>query len=140
MITGGESLAGMVYCTLRPEPEEKKVDGPPAKQPLSFAGSSSPSLDGFSIRDMPYSLQTSGQGVNERSLAPHDIAILVRSNRQAEEYRQALTEAGIPAVVGSRQSVFQTKECREMFLLLQAIAAPGETSRFKTAMTICWFG
>ena len=88
----------------------------------------------------PVLLKNSDQLPPMRSLAPHDIAILVRSNRQAEEYRQALSETSIPAVIGSRQSVFETNECREMLLLLQAIALPVDTGRLKTAMTIRWFG
>ncbi|GAB6192699.1 exodeoxyribonuclease V subunit beta [Desulfocastanea catecholica] len=137
---GGRSLAGMVYCTLDSEPEDKNgrwTSGKAAEQFRRFIVSE---LGRLLDPASPALLQTTGQLPQQRPLAPQDIAILVRSNRQAEEYRQALTEAAIPAVVGSRQSVYQTRECRELFLLLQAIAAPGETEHLKTALTISWFG
>ena len=75
-----------------------------------------------------------------RPVRPGDIGILVRSNKQAEQYRQAFSQAMIPAVVASRQSVFDTAACREMYTLLEAIAAPGDMLRLKAAMTLCWFG
>jgi exodeoxyribonuclease V beta subunit len=75
-----------------------------------------------------------------RSVRPKDIAVLVRTNNQAEDYRQAFAEASIPAVVVSRRSVFQTDTCRELLCLLEAIAAPGDTQLLKTAMTVRWFG
>ncbi|MDR3628731.1 MAG: exodeoxyribonuclease V subunit beta [Desulfocapsaceae bacterium] len=76
----------------------------------------------------------------QRPVRPRDIGILVRSNRQAEQYRQAFAQALIPAVVASRQSVFDTAACREMFALLEALAAPGDMPRLKAAMTLPWFG
>ncbi len=136
---GGRSLAGMVYCTLDTEPEDKNGRWTSGKAADRFRRFVASEVSCLLDPTHPVSLQTTSD-LTERPLAPHDIAILVRSNRQAEEYRQALAEAGIPAVVGSRQSVYQTRECRELFLLLQAIAAPGETTHLKTAMTISWFG
>lgn len=140
LIHGDESLAGMVYCTLVPEPKDKNGRWTSGKAAIEFRRYVVAELGRLLDSENPVLLQTTDQQIAQRSLAPHDIAILVRSNRQAEEYRQALAEALIPAVVGSRQSVFQTTQCREMLLLLQAIAAPNDTERLKTAMTIAWFG
>jgi exodeoxyribonuclease V beta subunit len=78
-------------------------------------------------------------GPIHRPLQPEDIAILVRSNKQAEAYLEILADAGIPAVVASKVSVFRTEECRELYMLLTALAAPGDTGRLKTALTISWF-
>ena len=64
----------------------------------------------------------------------------MRSHRQAEAYRQALAESGIPATVGSRESVYHTEECREMQLLLRAIADPADLGKLKAALAIPWFG
>jgi exodeoxyribonuclease V beta subunit len=136
LIQGGESLHGVVYCSLEADPKEKNGRWTSGKAAIQFRRFIVAELGRLLNSADPVFIKTSEQ----RPLAPHDIAILVRSNRQAEEYRAALAEAAIPAVVGSRQSVYQTKECRDLFLLLQAIAAPGETSRLKTAMTIPWFG
>ena len=140
LVQDDTSLAGMVYCTLVPDPEEKNGRWTSGKAAAALRGFVVNELGRLLAPTAPALLQTSSLEPHQRPLAPQDIAILVRSNRQAEEYRQALAEAAIPAVVGSRQSVFQTSECRELLLLLQGIAAPGETAKLKSAMTISWFG
>lgn len=76
----------------------------------------------------------------KRDLLPGDIAILVRQNRQAEEYQEVLARAHVPAVLSSRQSVFTTEECADIHLLLKALANPGDTGLMKRAMTLSWFG
>ncbi len=45
-----------------------------------------------------------------RPLAPRDVAVLVRTNRQAREMHAALARRGIPAVVGDSGSVYGTDE------------------------------
>ncbi len=132
----GVSLAGMVYCTLAENEDDSNgrwSSGKAAERFLSFAVAE---IGRLLDPTSPVTLRTE----QERPLAPHDIAVLVRSHRQAEAYRQALAEAGIPAVVASRASVFHTGECRELLLLLQAIANPGDMVKLRTALTIPWFG
>jgi exodeoxyribonuclease V beta subunit len=132
----GRAAAAMVYCRL-PESEQKDgrwTSGKATEQILHFIlHEVARLLD----PDNPM-LLTDKDG--SRSVRPKDIAILVRSNRQAEQYLQTFAGASIPAVVASRQSVFATEACREMFSLLSAIAFPGDMLRLKTAMTIPWFG
>ncbi|NOT84354.1 MAG: exodeoxyribonuclease V subunit beta [Methylococcaceae bacterium] len=70
---------------------------------------------------------------------PSDIAILVRSNKQARDYQNTLREAGIPAVLNSTESVFTTQEAADLYRLLQAVANPGDISLLKQALTISWF-
>ncbi len=132
----GVSPAGMVYCTLAENADDSAgrwSSGKAAERFLSFAVAEIGRL--LDPTD-PVVLHTE----QEQLLAPHDIAVLVRSHRQAESYRQALAEAGIPAVVASRASVFHTGECRELLLLLQAIANPGDMVKLRTSLTISWFG
>ena len=76
----------------------------------------------------------------DRPLAPGDIAILVRSHRQAASYQKALLQRGIPAVIASRQSIFATAECDDLLRLLQAVDEPGDLRLLKAAMTSSWFG
>ncbi|EKD38701.1 MAG: hypothetical protein ACD_75C00637G0001, partial [uncultured bacterium] len=134
----GVSLAGMVYCTLPP------ADGENDKGERWTSGKATECFRDFAVAEIGRLLDRTNpvilQTAEERLLAPHDIAVLVRSHKQGEAYRQALVDAGIPAVVASRESVFMTVECRELLLLLQAIASPGEMVKLKTAMTISWFG
>ncbi len=136
LLRGGVSLACMVYCTLAASEEDSAgrwFSGKAAERFLRFAVAE---IGRLLDPALPVSVRADG----ERLLAPHDIAVLVRSHRQAEAYRQAMAEANIPAVVDSRQSVFHTGECRELLLLLQAIATPGDMVKLRTALTISWFG
>ena len=84
-----------------------------------------------------YILKTTTQ---ERSLNPQDIAILVRSNRQAREYQQALRKANIPSVLHSMESVFASQEAFDLYILLRAISEPGQGVYFNQALTSDWFG
>jgi exodeoxyribonuclease V beta subunit len=78
--------------------------------------------------------------LQQQALVPRDIAILVRSHRQAEQFQTAMALAGIPAVIASQQSVFTTNECHDLFLLMQALCSPGDLLLLKTALTSSWFG
>ncbi len=76
----------------------------------------------------------------KRTLAPRDIAVLVRKNDTAQNYANALADMGIPAVVTSRASVFSSRECEELLLLLAAILNPNHLPRAKAALALSWFG
>ena len=131
----GKTLSGMHYCTLEPDPDDKSgrwTSGKAAQWLLnSVVGEIIRLLDG---------LTTIIDNDGLRQLSAGDIAILVRSNRQAQLCLEMLAEAKIQAVLASRQSVFTTSECRELILLLQAIENPGRIPSLKGAMTIPWFG
>ncbi|SDP54894.1 exodeoxyribonuclease V subunit beta [Desulforhopalus singaporensis] len=75
-----------------------------------------------------------------RELGPKDIAILVRTHKEAEEFRNELAMAGVPVVVASRQSVYHSNECREMVLVLQAISHPADITVLKSGLAVSWFG
>ncbi len=77
--------------------------------------------------------------MGSRAIKPGDIAILVRSNKQARDYQNCLREAGIPAVLNSTESVFTTPEATDLYYLLQAIANPGDLNLLKQALTLSWF-
>ncbi|PIE28292.1 hypothetical protein CSA57_14625, partial [candidate division KSB3 bacterium] len=76
----------------------------------------------------------------KKPLLPQDIAVLVRGNKTAEAYANALADKGIPAVVNGRSSVFSSDECWELLLLLSAILAPNRLDKVKAALTLSWFG
>ena len=60
-------------------------------------------------------------------IGPGDIAVLVRTNRQAGCVRDALHESGVPAVVAGGGSVFESAAATDWLRLLTAIDKP--TSR-----------
>ncbi|MFT3761678.1 MAG: UvrD-helicase domain-containing protein [Pseudoxanthomonas sp.] len=73
-------------------------------------------------------------GEREQRLRPDDIAVLVRTNRQAEQVREALADAGVAAAVQSSRSVFAGEAAGELLRLLHALAAPADPSRVRAAL------
>jgi exodeoxyribonuclease V beta subunit len=70
-------------------------------------------------------------GGEERDLGPGDVAVLVRTNKQAEIVRCALQEAEVPVVLTGRSDVFATPAALEWQLLLEALEQPHRTTRVR---------
>ncbi|WP_418275119.1 UvrD-helicase domain-containing protein [Isoptericola jiangsuensis] len=68
-------------------------------------------------------------GGARRPLEPRDVAVLTRTNVQAEMVRRALTDRGVPAVVSGLSSVFATPSARDWLTLLDALEQPGAHAR-----------
>jgi len=79
------------------------------------------------------------EGVCKTSIKPADIAILVRTNRQAQEYHDELSALSIPSVVASKTSVFSTAECEQLLRVMHAVADPAEIGGLKAAVSCDWF-
>ncbi len=73
-------------------------------------------------------------------LSPGDVAVLVRTNAQADLVREALAEAGVPAVLAGAASVFATDAAREWLTLLEALEQPGRVTRVRAAALTCFVG
>ncbi|MCD2193008.1 UvrD-helicase domain-containing protein [Actinomycetospora endophytica] len=73
-------------------------------------------------------------------LGPGDVAVLVRTNAQADLVREALAGAGVPAVLAGAASVFATDAAREWLTLLEAIEQPGRVTRVRAAALTCFVG
>jgi len=74
------------------------------------------------------------------NLKPGDIAVLVRTNLQADIVKQHLSDRKIPAVVYSAGNVFETREARDLFLLLLGISDPFNPGRFRAALATSLMG
>jgi len=72
--------------------------------------------------------------INERGLEAGDIAVLVRSNREARLMQQALRDQSIPAVLHSRENLFDSPDASDMELLLRAIETPNNERRLGAAL------
>jgi exodeoxyribonuclease V beta subunit len=131
------SLAGVRYCQLPLNVASRNGRWGSQAAGQAFISFTVAEIISLLGGDSPVSLVN---GDSSGGLNPRDIAILVRSNKQAEIFRTALVTAGVPAVVASKHSVYVTGECLELSLLLSAVANPGSQSRMRTAMTIPWFG
>ena len=68
-------------------------------------------------------------------LAPGDVAILVRSGREAATMRAALRQAGLRSVyLSDRDSVFGSPEAADLLLWLRACAEPGSDRAMRAAL------
>ncbi len=74
-----------------------------------------------------------GGTASPRSLLAQDVAVLVRSAKQAKWIKDALSKRGIGSVYVGRESIFQTDQAMAMFALLQAIHMVSE-AQFRNAM------
>lgn len=80
------------------------------------------------------------QDKSPQPLTAGDIAVLVRTHAQARQYQQLLRQVGVASVLNSNESVFATEQAQELYLLLHAVAQPGDSNRLKQALTLSWFG
>ncbi|MBN2281658.1 MAG: exodeoxyribonuclease V subunit beta [Candidatus Marinimicrobia bacterium] len=70
-----------------------------------------------------------------RLISPRDIAILVNTHRQAEALLSPLKNVGIPAVIQTDGSVYDSEEAEAFFRLLKAIYEPGNLKALRGALT-----
>jgi exodeoxyribonuclease V beta subunit len=76
----------------------------------------------------------------ERAVLPGDVAVLVRTNDQAEMVNRALREAGVAAVVTGTRSVFGTPVAADWLTLLEALEQPHSGLRLRAAALTCFAG
>jgi exodeoxyribonuclease V beta subunit len=67
------------------------------------------------------------------AVRPAHLAVLVRTNRQAAMIREALEDAGVPAVINGAGSVFGTGPAREWLRLLESLERPASITRAHSA-------
>jgi len=75
-----------------------------------------------------------------RAVEPGDIAVLVRSHREATLVQHGLAAAGIPAVAAGKQSLFATREARDLRTLLLALLQPADEGRLRAALATVLLG
>ena len=73
-----------------------------------------------------------------RALAPRDIAVLVRANRQASAVVERLAEVGVAAVQPKGGRVYETEAFDQWRLLLTALARPSDLDAVR-ALLVSWF-
>ncbi len=71
---------------------------------------------------------------------PGHLAVLVRTNRQAAMVRDALDDAGVPAVINGAGSVFATEPARDWLALLEALERPASMTRAHAAALTPFIG
>jgi exodeoxyribonuclease V beta subunit len=73
-------------------------------------------------------------------VAPGDIAVLVRTNRQAQLIQNNLSQRQVPCVLYSSGNIFDSREAMEMERVLAGIAEYQYEERFRSALTTDMIG
>ncbi len=129
--------AAMVYCSLGSLGESGK------KPKRWTSGKVREYLEPFVVGEVAKLLGAASLQVDvgeQRQLTAGDIAILVRSHKQAESFQESLSAAGIPAVILSRKTVFETRDCGDLLRVAEAVALPSDLCLLRSAMSSDWFG
>jgi len=74
--------------------------------------------------------------IGEDPVRAKDIAVLVRTHRQATQVGEALRERGIKSVQYSQESVFKSEEAGHLEKWLKAVAEPANERLVKTALAL----
>ena len=75
-----------------------------------------------------------GAPQGDRALQPKDIAVLVRTGKEAAAVRDALRVRGVASVyLSDRDSVFASDEAQDLCLWLRGVAEPKDMRRVRTA-------
>jgi len=99
--------------------------------------------DIVALLDSGAELQTrseAGATVSRERVQPAHVAVLVQTNRGAALIREALDDAGVPAVISGAGSVFGTEIAREWLRLLEALERPASTTRAHSVALTAFFG
>jgi exodeoxyribonuclease V beta subunit len=71
---------------------------------------------------------------NEDRHKPEDIAVLVRTNRQAEMMKECLSKRGVPSVLYGAGNIFDSREARELQLVLKGIIENSNNESVRSAL------
>jgi len=78
--------------------------------------------------------------VDKEPIREKDIAVLVRTNREALFIQDALTEMGIPCVLHIKGNIYESREAEEMERLLAGIVDPDREGLVRGAATTSMMG
>ncbi|MCD6388666.1 MAG: exodeoxyribonuclease V subunit beta [Desulfobulbaceae bacterium] len=72
--------------------------------------------------------------IGDDPLGPNDIAILVRTNKEARQARDILARQGIAAVIQSDEDLFSSSQATEMLRVLAAVVDSANEMKIKAAL------
>lgn len=78
--------------------------------------------------------------ITSRKINPSDIAVLVRTNREAEMIKQSLSSVHIPSVIDSGSSVFETEDALYLERFLTALLEPTRSELINAVLATPFFG
>lgn len=133
-IAGRTASPFHLWFIKRTESGIKDGESPPKLMP---AGPARQKILAAVTNEIASLLNLSEQGeamLGDRKLLPSDIAVLVRTNREARLMEKSLAAAQVPNVIHSTESLFASPEAQELELVLGAIADPGSEVKLKAAL------
>lgn len=90
------------------------------------------------IKQVSELLNNPEYAINNRSIRPSDIGILVRTRQQAAEIQSGLSRTGIPAVTVTDSKILQSAEAAELVYVLEAVLNQSQ-SAINRALTTSFF-
>jgi exodeoxyribonuclease V beta subunit len=78
--------------------------------------------------------------IREGKAVADEIAVIVRTHRQARLVQAALRALGVPTVMRSDESVFASREAEEVRIMITALADPGREPLVRAALVTPLFG
>jgi len=129
--TNSDFKAPMTLAVFNDQPDNET-----AKEMIAhwLAGQIACMLDSSTAGKSEFVDQCDDGSIIQTELSAADIAILVRSHKEGELVKAALAEQGVSAVVQARESVFHSREAREVELLLEAVLEPSNERRLRAAL------
>jgi len=77
---------------------------------------------------------TQGPSLEVKKINPEDIAVLVRTNLQAEQIQRALSACNIPSYLSQTGSVFESRQAIDLHDILWAVMNPDHKGSIKAAL------
>ncbi|MDD2855080.1 MAG: exodeoxyribonuclease V subunit beta [Desulfuromonadaceae bacterium] len=120
------------------EPSEKKCI--PVKRGYPAVVNAVTSEISALLKDASEGKAVIGGKSDSKALVPGDIAVIVRGHKQGKMIYDSLQLRGIPSVIRSEQSVFQTPEAAELRIILNALADYWSEGKVRASLATCIMG
>ncbi len=78
--------------------------------------------------------------IGERALREQDIAVLVRTGREAQAVHEQLRRRGIPGIIYQSGNLFQSREAEEVEYFLRAVLENGDEGLVRTCLSTGLYG
>lgn len=79
-------------------------------------------------------LLTGEYSIEDKPVEPKDISVLVRKKREAGLIQETLQRFGIKSIARSNESIFKTRECEDLKILLKAVIDHSNSSLVRAAL------
>ena len=129
LTSAGDVPAALKFRLIRPPEDQGKLNQDKLSELVSKA-----------VSNDIGSLHESGASLGKRPLRYGDMAVLVRTHRQAERVQGVLRERGIRSIVQSEQSVFASPQAGELQQFLQGVIDPRRDTLLKAALATTLIG